>query len=154
MTRAISPVVAAPLLVAVTVVLAAVLGVMATGFGPSSWHDPRVLTVEAEPDGTIEFAHESGPAINLTRVEVRIEVEGEPLAHQPPVPFTGSTGFRGAPTGAFNPSTDPRWEAGDQASLVVAGTNSPELQLGDTVTVQFIEGDARIALAETTVEAG
>lgn len=152
MTRAISPVVGVPILVAVTLVLAAIVGVMATGFGPSTWHDPRVLTADARQDGTIELSHESGPPINLTVVSIRIEINGEPLAHQPPVPFTGATGFDGAPSGAFNPSTDPHWEPGDRSRFVIAGTNSPIPRAGDTVTIQFIKEESRIALIETTVK--
>lgn len=152
MSRAISPVLGAPLLLGVTVALAAVLGVVTADFGTPSWEEPRVLSADATADGRIEVRHESGPRIDVTETSVQISVDGEPLAHQPPVPFTGAKGFYGAPTGAFNPSADPVLAPGDRASLDVAGTNSPSLDPGDTVQIEFIAEDQTVAIVETTVE--
>ena len=152
MTRGVSPVVAAPLLVGVTVVLAAVVGMMAMEFGPPSHEEPRVLSAHATADGRVELIHESGPAINLRRVSIVVRVDGEPLDHQPPVPFFSARGFYPGPTGAFNVATDPRWEPGERATFRVAGTNSPPLRGGATVSIRVVREETRIALVETTVE--
>jgi len=152
-TRGVSPVVAAPLLVGVTVVLAAVVGVMAMEFGPPGHEEPRVLSAHATDDGRIELTHESGPAINLTAVSIVVTVDGEPLDHQPPVPFFSASGFYPGPTGPFNVATDALWESGERATVRVAGTNAPSLRAGATVTIRVLHEETRIALVETTVQA-
>jgi len=152
MTRAMSAVVGVPLLVGVTVILAAMVGVMALGFAPSEAGEPVVLSADATADGRIEVTHRSGAAINFTEVSVLIEVDGEPLDHQPPVPFFSATGFASGPTGAFNSAGDPVLESGERASLEVAGTNDPTLTEGATVKISFVRDETRIAVVETTVE--
>jgi len=153
-TRAVSPLVGVPLLVGVTVILAAVVGVMALGFSPPEPGDPVVLSADATADGRVEITHRSGPAIDLAEVSVRIEVDGEPLDHQPPVPFFSATGFAPGPTGAFNEAGDTTLESGERASLEVAGTNDPVLTEGATVRIQFVREETRVAVLETTVGTG
>jgi len=153
-TRGISPTLAAPLLLGITVALAAVLGVMTADFGAPSWEEPRVLSATATDDGSIAVRHESGPRIDITRASVVITVDGDPLAYQPPVPFAGAKGFLGAPTGAFNPSAEPQLTPGDRATLVVAGTNAPPLESGDEVRIEFVADETTIAVVETTVDDG
>jgi FlaG/FlaF family flagellin (archaellin) len=147
----VSPVVGVPLLVGVTVVLAAVVGVMAFDFAPAEPTEPVALSAEATADGRIEVTHRSGPAIDLTEVSVRIEVDGEPLDHQPPVPFFSATGFAPGPTGAFNEAGETTLRAGDRASLEVAGTNDPTLTEGATVRIRFVREGTPVAAVETTV---
>jgi len=149
--RAVSAVVAVPLLVGVTVVLAAVVGVMALEFTPQASEEPVVLSADATADGRIEVAHRSGAAINVTEVSVVIEVDGEPLDDQPPVPFFSAAGFASGPTGAFNGAGATVLKTGERASLEVAGTNDPTLTEGATVRIQFVRGETRIAVVETTV---
>jgi len=153
-TRAVSAVVGVPLLVGVTVVLAAVVGVMALGFTPPEASEPAVLSAEATADGRIVVSHRSGPAIDLTEASVVIEVDGEPLDHQPPAPFFSATGFAPGPTGAFNSAGDTVLEPGERAGLEVAGTNDPALAEGVTVQVRFVREETPIAAVETTVGAG
>lgn len=148
-----SPVVAAPLLVGITVVLAGVVGVLALDHGPPEYREPRVLSAEASADGEVALTLDSGPAIDVSAVDLKVSVEGDPLDHQPPVPFFSATGFHPGPTGPFNSATDPGWEAGERASFQVAGTNSPSLEAGDTVEIEVVQDDSRIALIETTVQA-
>jgi FlaG/FlaF family flagellin (archaellin) len=147
-----SPVVAVPLLVGVTVVLAAVLGVMALGFAPSETSEPVALSADATADGRIEVAHRGGAAIDLTEVSMVIEVDGEPLDAQPPVPFFSASGFAPGPTGAFNEAGDTVLEPGEVASLELAGTNDPSLTEGATVRVQFVREETQVAVVETRVE--
>lgn len=147
-----SAAVGVPILVGVTVVLAAVVGVMALGFTPPGASETVALSADATTDGRIEVTHRSGAPINVTDVSLRIEVGGEPLAHQPPVPFFSATGFAPGPTGAFNDAGDTVLEAGERASLEVAGTNDPALTEGTTVRIRFVRGETQIAVVETTVD--
>lgn len=148
-----STVVGVVLLVGVTVVLAAVVGVMALGFSPSGVSEPVALSADATADGRIEVSHRGGAAIDVTEVSVLIEVDGEPLDHQPPVPFFSATGFAPGPTGAFNDAGDTVLESGERASLEVAGTNDPTFSEGATVRIRFVRDGTGIAVVETTVQA-
>ena len=138
----------------VTVVLAATVGVMALGFAPSSEPvGPVALSADATADGRITITHRSGPAINLTDASIVIEIDGEALDHQPPVPFFSATGFEPGPTGAFNDAGDTVLEPGERASLEVAGTNDPTPTEGATVTIRFARDGTQVAVVEATVEA-
>jgi FlaG/FlaF family flagellin (archaellin) len=143
---------ATPLLVGVTVVLAAVVGAVALEFTPPEPADHRVLAANASTDGTIRLVHEAGSEIDLQGASIVVAVDGEELDHQPPVPFFSATGFHPGPTGAFNVATDNVLEPGDTASLQVAGTNDPVLVSGATVTIRFVEDGMQVAVVETTVE--
>lgn len=153
MTRGSAPAVAVPLLVGVTVVLAAVIAT--TAFGLASVDNPGthvVLEASVSADGEIVLVHERGPPIDVSTVDVRISIDGEPLAHQPPVPYLGgATGFRGLPTGPFNGAADPLWEPGEDARLTVAGSNDPDVVPGATVVVRVVRDDLPIAHVEVRV---
>ena len=90
--------------------------------------------------------------MDIGSASVRVAVDGEPLTHQPPVPFFAARGFHGGPTGPFNVAADPSWTVGETASLRVAATNSPELRVGTTLTVRVLVDGQVVAVAETTVE--
>ena len=152
MPRATVPVLGAVLLVGVTLVLAAAVTAVATGFGPPERAVPVVLEATAEAStGRVALEHVAGPPIDVRGVTLRVEVDGEPLAHQPPVPFYAARGFRGFPTGPFNPSADPRWTVGETAGFRVAGTNAPPLEPGSTLVVTVTRSGAPVARATTTV---
>lgn len=141
-----------PLLLGITVILSAVIGAFAFGLPMPTMERPVLLSVSATADdGRIEVVHEGGPSIDLRDVTMRIEVDGTPLEHQPPIPFFSATGFVPGPTGPFNSATDPVFEIGERASLSVAGTNSPSMASGVTLTVELFRDEARIAMAETRV---
>ncbi len=152
--RGVSPVLGAVLLVALTVVAAALFGTLA--FGQAAALDgpaPRAtFTVDAVGD-RISLVHDGGDAVAVGPLSVEISVDGTPLRHQPPVPFFAARGFRGGPTGPFNPSSDGAWTAGETASVRVAGTNAPALTPGATVTVELYHGESRIASLQTAVRA-
>jgi FlaG/FlaF family flagellin (archaellin) len=152
-TRAVSAVVGVPLLVGVTVVLAAVIGVVALGFAPPPASEPVALSADATTDGRIEVTHRSGEPINVTEVSMLIEVDGESLDEQPPVPFFSASGFAPGPTGAFNDAGDTVLAPGERASLEVAGTNDPPLVEGATIRIRFVREETQIAVVETTVTA-
>lgn len=95
-------------------------------------------------DGTIVLTHGGGAPIDVREISVNVTVDGQPLSHQPPVPFFATTGFRGGPTGAFNPAADSRWRVGEQASFRVASTNAPPIRDGVRVRVQITLDGTRI----------
>lgn len=150
--RGVSPVLGVVLLVGLTVCIAAVLGTVM--FGQAAAVDgpaPRAtFSVDAAGD-RISVVHEGGDAVTVGPLRVEVTVDGEPLAHQPPVPFFAATGFEGGPTGPFNPSSEGNWTAGERASFRVAGTNAPALEPDAALTVELFHGETRIASLTTEV---
>ncbi len=150
MTRGISPVVGVVSLLAITVVLASVVAVaVPVGSTP----EPAVATFDAAADtsGELSVTHDGGDAIDPESVDVRVEIGGEPLSEQPPVPFFSASGFESAPTGAFNSATTEPWRAGETASVTIAGTNEPTIDPGDTVRIRIYVNGYSVATVEATV---
>ena len=151
--RGVSPLVGVVLLVAITVAIAAVVAASVGAWslepaGPTAAFD---LEVDADRDEVL-IDHVTGDAIDVTTLSVRVEVDGEPLAEQPPVPFVGAEGFYETPTGPFNAEAEPRWEPGERAGFRIAGTNDPTVEAGDRVTVRLVV-DGR-TIAELSATAG
>jgi FlaG/FlaF family flagellin (archaellin) len=150
--RAVSPVLAVVLLVGLTVCVAALVGTLvfdqaAALDGPA----PRAtFSIDAAGD-RIRIVHERGDAVAVGPLHIEVAVDGEPLAHQPPVPFFAATGFESGPTGPFNPSSDGDWTAGERASFRIAGTNAPALEPGSELTVDLFHDETRIASLTTEV---
>lgn len=153
--RGFSPVIGAVLLVGVTVVAASLVGVAVLGQASAVDDTPRhtVLSISVEGD-RIRLVHEGGDALDVRRLDVTVAVDGEPLRHQPPVPFFSARGFRPGPTGPFNVAADPTWTAGEAASFRVAGTNAPALTPGATVTVRVAIDGRLLAREEARVKPG
>ncbi|EMA53881.1 type IV pilin [Halococcus thailandensis] len=147
--RAVAPVVGVVLLVGVTVVLATIVGAFAIGIGDSGTAPEAAIT--ADRDGNeLTLTHHSGDALDVTELTVRISVDGEPLEKQPDVPFVGTDGFNGTPSGPFNPESDPQWTAGETASLTIASTtNAPQPTAGSQVTVKIYSENEPVATART-----
>lgn len=154
MDRAVSPVVAIVLLVGITVVGAAGVASVATGLdGRVDATAAPTLAVSADADGqAITVIHRGGAALDLENHTMRIRVDGEALAHQPPVPYFAAEGFQGTPTGAFNSGGDAVLSPGDEATLRLASTNAPHVAAGDRVRVRFLSDGRRVAQA--SVRAG
>lgn len=152
MSRGVVPLAGSLLLVAVTVVLAALFGTAALGTTTDQGaSEPVVLSLSATADGRIELRHEGGPTLDVETLAVKIEVNGVPLDHQPPVPFFSATGFSPGPTGPFNSAADPHWEVGERATLRLAGTNAPLPSPGATITVRILRGELPVVTLETTL---
>lgn len=153
MARAVSPVVGLSLLVGLTVTVGTVLGLGVLAVGPPDDAPTRPIAISvtaSAADGALVFRHGAGPGIDVRSISMRIEIDGEPLAYQPPVPFFAAKGFVSGPTGPFNPSADSNWTVGERASLRIAGTNRPALRPGVEVVIR-IEADGRpIARLEAT----
>jgi len=135
--RATAPVIGGLLMIALTLIVATVAA--STLFGFESTPEPAPpAAVDLSVDGTtLRFTHESGEPLDVQALSVRISVDGEPLAEQPPVPFFSASGFESGPTGPFNTASDSEWEAGETTTLTVAGTNSPTIKEGSTVSVRI-----------------
>ncbi|GAA0268135.1 type IV pilin [Halobacterium noricense] len=150
MARGYAPV-AVVLLLAVTVVAAAAVATAVPAL-PGDPPPQRAVDADATSDGRVTVTLLSGEPLDTRSATVRVAVDGEPLAHQPPVPYFAARGFRGGPAGPFNVAADSSWTVGETASLQVAGTNSPDLRVGATLTVRVLVGGHVVAVAETTVE--
>jgi len=145
-SRATTPVVGVALLVAVTVVAAAAVGsaVLAVDRPDAPPRTALSLSADAGTD-RIALRHEGGAALEVASLRVQVRVDGEPLAHQPPVPFFATTGFESGPTGPFNVATRDRWTAGEVAAVRLAGTNDPQLTPGATVRVRVYADGQQVA---------
>lgn len=151
MNRAASPVLGTLLLTVVAVVVAGAAGVVATAFVPSP--DPgQPVELSASVNATsgrIVLVHESGPALDVREIDVRVAIDGTPLRYQPSVPFYSETGFASFPSGPFNPVTDPGWDVGERASLVLTDANEEPLVRGASVRIELYRDDLPIARAQT-----
>lgn len=153
--RAVSTVVGVAALLAVTVALAAGAGLAlqeAASTAPAEGPPQVRMELSAEPDGTVALAHAGGDSLDVRDLRVWVAVDGEPLAHQPPVPFFSARGFVSGPTGPFNVASDPAWTAGETAGVRVASTNSPTVGPGSRVTVRLYADDHLVFEGTTTVE--
>ena len=149
-TRATSSVLGVVLLTAVAVFAAATVG--ATVLTATPERPPRAsldLRVNATAD-RVALVHRGGDRLRVDRLRVRVWVDGQPLAHQPPVPFFAAEGFESGPTGPFNSAADGRWSAGERASLTLASTHEPRLHAGASVRVAVYQGEYRVAVLRTT----
>jgi flagellin-like protein len=154
--RAVAPVVGVLLLVAVTVVLAAIVGIFAAGVVdqvddvPEAAITAGMATGERYGNPKIVLTHVSGDDLDVRDLTVRIFVDGEPLKHQPDIPFFSQTGFISGPDGPFNSETaNTVWTAGEETSLTIAGTNSPQPTAGSPVTVKIYTEGEIVATART-----
>ena len=110
------------------------------------------LSASATGEGRIQLRHEGGDTLDVRELRLRVRVDGEELARQPPVPFFSAEGFKSGPTGPFNPAAEPTWRAGESVSLEVAGTNEPTVDDGSLVEIEVYVGGTPVAKLETTAE--
>lgn len=149
MDRATTPVVGAVLLVAITVVAAAGVGLAVSA---TTTDTPPTTSVETTADAAqneITITHRGGDTLDVTELSVRVIIDGEPLAEQPPVPFFAASGFRAGPSGPFNPASPNEFRVGETASVRLATTNQPLLSSGDSVTVELRTEEGLVARSTT-----
>ncbi len=144
------------LLVAIATVLAGSVATMAFGATEALSADPtQTAAIGATAEGErVILTHRGGDRLDVDELDIRVAVDGEPLEHQPPVPFFSATGFRPGPTGPFNAASDDDWVAGESAAFTVAGTNDPTIATGRTVEVEVVVDGRPVASAETVAEPG
>ncbi|MFW6382472.1 MAG: archaellin/type IV pilin N-terminal domain-containing protein [Haloferacaceae archaeon] len=164
--RAVVPVVATLLLCALVVVSAATIGVVFVGPGvggaggaggsdrPADPADSTAVDLSVE-GRTFTFTHTHGDPLDVEDLSLRIRVDGEPLAKQPPIPFFSASGFDPGPSGPFNTGSSGEWRAGESASFTLTKTtNSPPIEPGSTVEARFYtDDDVPIITVETVATA-
>ncbi|WP_237560590.1 type IV pilin N-terminal domain-containing protein [Halostella litorea] len=149
-SRGVAPVVGVALLLVCTVVLGGAVALAAVE-RPADPPPTAAFALSADADADrIAVTHRGGDAVDVTDLRVRVEVEGEPLDRQPPVPFFAARGFRSGPTGPFNPSGGTVWRTGAEASLAVASTNAPGIDPGDEVSVRLSVRGKTVATLSAT----
>lgn len=141
--RGTATVVAAVALVALTVGLAVTVVVaVPTDAAPPEPQRAALSLIVAGDE--IRLTHRAGHTLDVTELRIEVTVDGEALAHQPPVPFFAATGFEPGPTGPFNVAADQAWRAGEVATVEVAGTNDPAIDPGSTVRVRIWAGESLV----------
>ena len=148
--RGASTTVAVVVLCGVTVILGATVAGGLTGLSERAEPTPRAAVSLSVDDETLTLTHNHGDPLDMRALRMIVSVDGEPLQHQPPVPFFSASGFDPGPTGPFNSASDSEWTVGESASLTLAGTNSPTIEPGSTVRVELYQDDTRIVTSETT----
>ncbi|MFC6905625.1 type IV pilin N-terminal domain-containing protein [Halalkalicoccus tibetensis] len=150
MARAISPVIGVVLLIACTIGLSAVVGVMAFAYEPAQ--PASIVVVGGEADAAadrITLTLERGGPLDMRELSLAVAIDGDPLETQPS--YGSQRGLSGYPNGALNPGTDSEWNQGESTSFVIAGTtNGPHPEPGSAVTVRLHEDGLPIATVETT----
>lgn len=145
MDRATSSVVGVGLLVAITVIGAATVG-LAVESAPAE--SPKLasfeLVADAETD-SLTITHRGGDPIDLTQATLRVEIDGQSLEADPPVPFFAAEGFVSGPSGPFNAASPNTWRPGETGRVQIASTNDPQMTASSTVTVQIITDGTVIA---------
>lgn len=148
--RALSPVIGTVLLLVVTLLVAGAAS--ASLLGMASLEEPsQPISISATADAqtnTITLVHQAGPPLDVRDLEIKILIDGLPLFHQPPVPFVGARGFRGAPSGPFNAAADPKWIAGESGSFRIARKNVPSIDPGSVIKIKLYYNNKRLALIE------
>ena len=145
-----SAVIAVVVLCGLTVILATAVAGGLSGFQERAEPTPTAAVSLSVDGETLTLTHDHGDPLDVRSLRMVVAVDGEPLNHQPPVPFFSASGFAAGPTGPFNSASDPTWRVGESTSLTLAGTNSPTIKPGSTVSVELYQDDSRIVTTETT----
>lgn len=153
--RATTPVVGVVLLVAVVALGAAAMAAGLSGADVLSQttgdHSQVALTAKANASADrVTLVHRGGDVLDVGELRLHVTVDGQPLAHQPPVPFFAAEGFESGPTGPFNVGGNTRWTAGEAASFAIAGTNAPRLESGARVAVRVYTDGVNVATVRAT----
>ncbi|SEH12995.1 Protein of unknown function [Natronorubrum sediminis] len=147
--RALSRLVGIVALLGVTVALATMVAVGASTWSLDSSPPTAAFSMTADGESsTITIDHDGGETIDVTEVELIVDIDGDELATQPPVPFVGAVGFDGTPDGPFNAEGDTEWEPGERAAFTIAETNDPALESGETVAVALYADGYQLATLE------
>lgn len=154
--RALAPVAGICVLVVVVILLASALVTGLTGMGLDGTPPQATIEVTAiadEAGGKVILRHAGGAALALDSVTLVIEVDDQPLRHQPTVPHIQPTGFRDPLTGPFNIRSSDQWRAGEAGEFRLARTNEPTIDAGATVTVFVYVDDQQIDTATAVARA-
>ena len=146
--KAVSPVIGVILMVAITVILAAVIGAFVLGIGSSQESMPQATVAFDYPsadyddglDGdTIDLTHDGGGTFDASQMDVT--VNGETASD-----LSTNTGF-------ISSSWSSATSAGDTTTLTEPGSGSPEFASGSDVTITWTasSGDSSQIFASSTI---
>jgi flagellin-like protein len=145
MERATSSVVGVVLLVAITVIGAATVGVAVESTPTES---PELASFELVADAetnSIAITHRGGESLDLAETALHVDIDGRSLETDPPVPFFAAEGFVSGPSGPFNTASPDTWRSGETGRVQIASTNDPQITPNSTVTVQIVTDGTVIA---------
>lgn len=151
--RAFAPIAAVCLLLLVTVLGGGFAAIVTGAADPIDPAPTAALSVTVE-GAAVTVENRGGDALDVPALRIRVRVDGDPLAEQPPVPFFSASGFEPGPTGAFNSAGTTTLAPGGRATFVIAGTNDPVPTPGATVEVRIDDGSTPVARLSTTATAG
>ena len=158
--RAVSPVIGVILMVAITVILAAVIGTFVLDLSNSAGNNAPSASLSVDADTTndeIDIEHKGGDGLNSENTRVKVEVAGSPVTFEPEstnqsVLSVGSTAVVALDFGTNNAerldwdgSGNYYWNGGD---TITGGVSS-----GQQVTVTLIDTDSQRVIYETTITA-
>ena len=131
--RAVSPVIGVILMVAITVILAAVIGAFVLGLGGDQTETPQAsisLDLDTDGDGEIEIAHNGGQTLELDDVGMSFN-------------------------GTFDDGTDPLSDAGEDTlssgeTLELDDSDFTESEFNDGTTVRIVHRPSGGILASAT----
>jgi len=146
--RAVSPVIGVILMVAITVILAAVIGTFVLDLGQSAGNSAPSASLTVSTDAASDFvnvSHKGGDTLNSGNTKVIIS-NGSATAEFTP---NGDEAFSVGENIGFatnESSTSNSWALSD-------ATNKVEFSSGNQVDVQVIDTDSQRVIFETTVTA-
>jgi len=127
--RGVSPVIGVILMVAITVILAAVIGTFVLGLGDSLEQAPQAQLDAEASSGSVTISHNGGDAIAAGDIKVTVDPETDS-------PFTSG----------FSVGTDDEFNVGESLTVDSEATTS-----GTDVDVQLIHEPSQSIILETTV---
>ncbi|WP_425492262.1 type IV pilin [Halovivax gelatinilyticus] len=129
--RAVSPVIGVILMVAITVILAAVIAAFVMDIGPGSESTPNSQIDISVDDDTISFSHDGGDSFQAEDVVVNIQGED------------ANKDF---------PTTQSSFGVGDHESVDASGFSGSADLDGETVTVQLVHEPSDGIIVSSSVD--
>ena len=147
--RAVSPVIGVILMVAITVILAAVIGTFVLGLGQNIGNTAPQATINVEASAssdTVSLEHNGGDGLHSDRTKIVFDVGGSPYTLDPAgtddVLSVGDTG-----TFTFDGAT----AASDWTDYGSPGTD--DITSGETVSVKLIDTESQKVIFESEITA-
>lgn len=179
--RAVSPVIGVILMVAITVVLAALVGALALGLGDETGQSGPTISVSTEPleaavmgssqDQVVAMTHENGDPVEAASLEIVVVLEETGARTRlVDLPVTsnqidssniegddilsmGSDATRGAISDG-TPDTDGEWSAGETIRFRVKKSDDGyDIAPGDKVTVRIVHTPTGVVVVKETLVA-
>jgi len=131
--RGVSPVIGVILMVAITVILAAVIGTFVLGLGDSLQQAPNTqLSADSNADDTVTISHGGGDALAFS--DITIQINGT-----------------AAPDDALDPS-EGELSVGGSVDVTVSSSDFSDYESGNTVEVTVVHNPSESILLDTEVD--